>query len=163
VSHLKIWGCEAYVKRLQPSKLGPTSDKSYSVGFPKDTIGYSFYHKSDNEVFVARNGHFLKKEFPTKEVSGRTIQLNEISESSAIIDMADKPEVIPQIIHVTEPEVVAPDAKTSDKFVTEPRRSGRAIEPPEWFLNEIFIFEDDEPATTRRRWWGPAQGNGTKP
>ena len=46
-------------------------------------------------MFVARNGHFLEKEFLAKVVSGRTVQLDEISESSATIDRAKEPEVIP--------------------------------------------------------------------
>ena len=122
LSHLKVWGCEAYVKHLQPSKLDPRSDKCYFVGYPKETIGYSFYHPSDNKVFVARNGQFLEKEFLAKESSGRTVQLNEISESSATVDMAKEPEVIPLIIPTTEPKVVACDAEASDKVVFEPRR-----------------------------------------
>jgi len=146
LSHLRIWGCEVYVKHLQPTKLEPRSDKCYFVGYPKETIGYSFYHPSDNKVFVARNGQFLEKEFLAKELSGRTVQLDEISESSVTVDMAKEPEEIPLIIPTTELEVVAYDAETSDNVVTEPRRSGRAIQPPEWFHNEIFILEDDEPA-----------------
>jgi hypothetical protein len=156
VSHLKIWGCEAYIKRLQPSKLDPRSDKCKFVGYPNNTIGYSFHHQSEGKVFVARVGHFLKKEFLAKERSGRTVQLNEISETSATVDMAEEPEVIPQIIPTTEPEVVACDAETSDNVVTEPRRSGRAIQPPEWFHNEIFILEDDEPAHYKEAMAGPS-------
>ena len=46
-------------------------------------------------MFVAKNGHFLEKEFLAKEVSGRTVQLDEISESSATVYRAEEPEVIP--------------------------------------------------------------------
>jgi hypothetical protein len=42
-------------------------------------------------VFVAKNRVFLEKEFLAKELSGRTVQLDEISESSATIDMAKEP------------------------------------------------------------------------
>ena len=35
LSFLKIWGCDAYVKCLQPNKLDPKSDKCYFVGYPK--------------------------------------------------------------------------------------------------------------------------------
>ena len=77
--------------------------------------------------------------------------------------MAKEPEVIPQIIPTTESEVEAPRAETSDKFVTEPHRSGRAIQPPEWFHNEIFVLEDDKPMLYKKQWRSPAQGNGTRP
>ena len=39
VSFLKIWGCEAYVKRLMSDKLSPRSDKCLFVGYPKETKG----------------------------------------------------------------------------------------------------------------------------
>ena len=42
LSFQKIWGCEAYVKRLQSDKLAPTSDKCIFVGYPKETLGYYF-------------------------------------------------------------------------------------------------------------------------
>jgi hypothetical protein len=155
VSHLKVWGCEAYVKRLQPSKLEPILDKCYFVGYPNNTIAYSFYHQSEGKVFVA-------KEFLTKEVSGRTVQLDEISESLVIVDMDKEPKVIPQIIPTTKPEVVACDVETLDRVVTEPCRSGRAIQPPEWFHNEVFILKTMNLRTTRKGWRGPAQGNGIK-
>ncbi len=111
LSFLKIWGCDAYVKRLQPNKLDPKSDKCYFVGYPKNTVGYSFYHRTEGKVFVAKNGTFLEKEFLAKEVSGRTVQLDEIIESSGIVDRVETAEVIPPIISTTEPEVPACDVE----------------------------------------------------
>src|SRR3954466_15527740 len=43
-SFLKIWGCEAFVKRLQLDKLAPKSDKCIFVGYPRETLGYYFYN-----------------------------------------------------------------------------------------------------------------------
>jgi hypothetical protein len=63
LSFLKIWGCEVYVKKLQPDKLTPKSDKCIFVGYPKKTLGYYFYNRSEGKVFVTRNGVFLEKEF----------------------------------------------------------------------------------------------------
>ena len=40
MSFMKIWGCEAFVKRLVSDKLGPKSDKCYFIGYPKETKGY---------------------------------------------------------------------------------------------------------------------------
>jgi hypothetical protein len=37
-------------------------------------------------VFVAKNGIFLEKEFLTKEMSGWIVQLDEIVESSVMVD-----------------------------------------------------------------------------
>ena len=61
LSFLKIWACEAFVKRLQSDKLAPKSDKCIFVGYPKETLGYYFYNRSEGKVFVARNGVFLEK------------------------------------------------------------------------------------------------------
>ena len=44
LSFLKIWGCEAYVKRQISEKLAPKSDKCLFVGYPKETKGYYFYN-----------------------------------------------------------------------------------------------------------------------
>ena len=71
LSFLKIWGCEVYVKRLQSDKLTPKSDKCMFVGYPKETLGYYFYHRSEGKVFVARNGVFLEKEFLKREKRDR--------------------------------------------------------------------------------------------
>ena len=115
ISFLKIWGCDAYVKRLQPNKLDPKADKCYFVGYAKDTVGYSFYHPSDGKVFIAKGGTF-----PEKEVSGRTVQLDEISESSE--PRTETIEVVPPVISMKEPVAPALDTGTSKKLVTEPRR-----------------------------------------
>ena len=60
---LKVWGCDTYVKRLQPDKLEPKSEKCVFIGYPKKTIGYTFYHRSEGKIFVAENGSFEEKEF----------------------------------------------------------------------------------------------------
>ena len=64
---LKVWGCDTYVKRFQPDKLEPKSEMCVF------TIGYTFYHRSEGKIFVAKNGTFLEKEFLSKEVSGRKV------------------------------------------------------------------------------------------
>ena len=48
------------------------------------TIGYTFYHRSEGKIFVAKNGSFLEKEFISKEVSGRKVELVEVVVPSRI-------------------------------------------------------------------------------
>jgi hypothetical protein len=62
----KVWGCEAYVKRLILDKLTLKLDKCFFVGYPRETKGYYFYNKVEGKVFVARNCVFLEKEFISK-------------------------------------------------------------------------------------------------
>ena len=78
LSFLKIWGCNAYVKRQVTDKLVAKSDKCFFVGYPKETKWYYFYNQFENKVFVARNGHFLEREFVSKGTNGSTIQLEEV-------------------------------------------------------------------------------------
>ena len=78
MSFLKIWGCEAYVKRLQGDKLHPKIDKCFFVGYPKQIQGYYFYNSEDNKMFVARDGVFLEKEFLSRKPSGSKVVLEEI-------------------------------------------------------------------------------------
>ena len=78
LSFLKIWGCEAFVKRLQSDNLMAKSDKCIFVGYPMETLGYYFYNREEGKVFVAQNGVFLEKEFLSRGVSGSTVHLKEI-------------------------------------------------------------------------------------
>nr|GEY65675.1 retrotransposon protein, putative, Ty1-copia subclass [Tanacetum cinerariifolium] len=62
LSYLKVLGCEALVKRdtlTKPDNLEPRSIKCIFVGYPKETMGYSFYYPPD-KVLVARNAEFLE-------------------------------------------------------------------------------------------------------
>ena len=95
LSFLKIWGCDAYVKKLQPNKLESKSDKCVFVGYPKETIGYSFYNKTEGKVFVAKTGVFLKKEFLAKGLSGRTIELDEVNGTEQDGQSSTVPEIVP--------------------------------------------------------------------
>ena len=45
LSFIKVGGCDTYVKRLQPDKLKPKSEKCVFIEYPKETVGYTFYHK----------------------------------------------------------------------------------------------------------------------
>ncbi|GJY98977.1 hypothetical protein Tco_0516407, partial [Tanacetum coccineum] len=39
LSYLKVWGCEALVKRDTPDKLEQRSVKCIFIGYPKETMG----------------------------------------------------------------------------------------------------------------------------
>ncbi|GJX45236.1 retrotransposon protein, putative, ty1-copia subclass [Tanacetum coccineum] len=83
LSYLKVWGCEALVKRdtlTKPNKLEPRSIKCIFIGYPKETIGYSFYYPPENKIFIARNAEFLKNSLITQEASGSLEDLEIIQE-----------------------------------------------------------------------------------
>ena len=52
LSFLKFWGCDAYVKKFQPDKLEPKSEKYVFIEYPKVTIRYTFYHRSKGKLFM---------------------------------------------------------------------------------------------------------------
>ncbi|GJW84466.1 retrotransposon protein, putative, ty1-copia subclass [Tanacetum coccineum] len=83
LSYLKVWGCEALVKRdtlTKPDKLEPRSIKCIFVGYLKETMGYSFYYPPENNVFVAQNAEFFKNSLITQEASGNLEDLELIQE-----------------------------------------------------------------------------------
>ena len=67
------------MKKLQPNKLEPKSEKCVFIGYPKETVGYTFYHRSVGKTFVAKFGIFLEKEFISKEMSGWKVELDEVT------------------------------------------------------------------------------------
>jgi hypothetical protein len=61
LSFLKVWGCEAYVKRLMSDKLTPKLDTYFFVGYLRETKGYYFYNKTKGKVFIACNDVFMER------------------------------------------------------------------------------------------------------
>ncbi|GJW05834.1 retrotransposon protein, putative, ty1-copia subclass [Tanacetum coccineum] len=53
LSYLKVWGCEALVKRDTPDKLQQRYVKCIFIGYPKETISYYFYFPLENKIVVA--------------------------------------------------------------------------------------------------------------
>nr|GEU56535.1 retrovirus-related Pol polyprotein from transposon TNT 1-94 [Tanacetum cinerariifolium] len=81
LSYLKV--CEALVKRdtiTKPDKLEPRSIKRIFIGYPKKTMGYSFYYPPENKVLVAQNAKFLKNSLITQKASGSLEDLEVIQE-----------------------------------------------------------------------------------
>ncbi|GJR67423.1 retrotransposon protein, putative, ty1-copia subclass [Tanacetum coccineum] len=78
LSYLKVWGCEALVKRDTPDKLQQRSVKCIFIGYPKEIMGYYLYFPPENKIVVARYAEFFEKNLITQEVSGRDMDLEEI-------------------------------------------------------------------------------------
>ncbi|KAK1697208.1 hypothetical protein QYE76_013905, partial [Lolium multiflorum] len=150
LSFLKVWGCEAYVKKLQPDKLEPKAEKC---------VGYTFYHRSEGKIFVAKNGTFLEKEFLTKEVTGRKVELDEVTEPSLVDQSSTVPEDVPVPPAPVTEEANDNDHETSSEVATEPRRSTRERTTPDWYdpcLNLMIVDNNDEdPATYEEAMMSP--------
>ena len=58
LSFLKVWGCDAYVKTFQHDKLEPKSEKCVFIEYPNEIVGYTFYHRSEGKLFIAKMDPF---------------------------------------------------------------------------------------------------------
>ena len=132
---LKVWGCNAYVKRLQPDKLEPKSEKCVFIEYPKEIVGYTFYHRSKGKIFVAKNGTFLEKEFLSKEVSRRKVELDEVIVPVLNFESSSSEKSVPVMPTPTREEANDDDHETLDQVTTGPRRSNKACSAREWYNN----------------------------
>src|SRR6266496_1008146 len=153
LSFLKFWGCDAYVKKLQHEKLEPKSEKCVFIGYPKENVGYTFYLRSEGKIFVAKNGSFLEKEFLSKEMSGRKVELDEVTPLEPESGTAQ--ENVSVVPAPTGEEVNDDD---HDQVTTELRRSTRTHSAPEWYGNpilEIMLLDNGEPSNYEEAMAGP--------
>ena len=160
LSFLKVWGCEAYVRKLQPDKLESKAEKCIFVGYPKDTVGYIFYNKTEGKTRIAKSGTFLEKEFLAKGVSGRKIELDKIIDPA--LEIPSEPSLSGATEGVSEQpsaeEVGANNDNDHDDFEKSIRRSGRDRRPPQWYGNPVLtvlLLEHDEPANYMEAMEGP--------
>ncbi|KAK1631784.1 hypothetical protein QYE76_006099 [Lolium multiflorum] len=112
--------------------------------------------KIRRQIFVAKNGSFLEKEFLTKEVTGRKVELDEVNEPSLIDQSSAVSEEVPA--QPTERRANDDDHETSNEEATEPRRSTRNV-PLDWYdpcLNVMIVDNNDEdPATYEEAMMSP--------
>jgi hypothetical protein len=177
MSYLKIWGCEVFVERPTSGKLDSKSDKYFSVGYPKETKGYYFYHQYENKMVVARFGILLENQFLAKGSSGSNVILEEIQDTShniiSELDQINPPLDTSAEEHLEEPNsqvvvegVLVPSSTTSTQVdveldlqivvdqVRQPegqvlRRSTRTVHAPERYLglHEVSVFDTEDPLT----------------
>ena len=111
---LKVWGCDAYVKKLQPDKLEPKLEKCVFIGYPKETLGYTFYHRSEGKILFTKNGSFLE-EFLSKEVSERKVELDEVTIPAPLLESSSSQKLVPVTNTPISEEANDIDHKTSDQ------------------------------------------------
>ena len=146
------------MKKFQPDNLKPKSEKCVFIGYPKETVGYTFYHRSEGKIFVAKCGSFLEKEFLSKEVSGRKVELDEVTVPAPLLESSSSQKSVPVIPTPVSEEANDDDHETSDQVTTESRRSTRACSTPEWYGNpvlEIMLLDHDEPTNYEEAMMNP--------
>ena len=149
LSFLKIWGCEAYVKRQGSDKLASKSDECLFVGYPKETNGYYFYIPSENKVFVACNGVFLEREFISKRVSGSKTSLEVVQEPQVATEPSM--EILQDSQPVVESTSSAQGLRRSSRIHRELKRYGFLITDDK----TIELVDQDEPITYHETMMSP--------
>ncbi|KAK1695557.1 hypothetical protein QYE76_012254 [Lolium multiflorum] len=114
-----------------------------------------------------KSGHVKRKEFLTKEVTGRKVELDEVTEPSLIDQSSAVPEEVSAQPTPTGEEANDDDHEASNEEATEPRRSTRERTTPDWYdpcLNVMIVDNNDEdPATYEEAMMSPIPTNGKKP
>ena len=101
-------------KKFQPDKLKPKSEKCVFIEYPKENVGYTFCHRSEGKIFVALNGSFLEKEFFSKEVSGRKVELDEVTVPAPLLESSSSQKSVPVTTTPISEEVNDDDHETSN-------------------------------------------------
>ena len=83
------------------------------------------------KIFVAKNGSFLEKEFLSKEVSGRKVELDEVIVHSPELESSSSRKSVPVIPTSISEEANDDDHETSDQVTTKFRRSSKVQSAPE--------------------------------
>jgi hypothetical protein len=122
VSHLRVFGCTAYVfiQRDQRKKLGSHAQKCIFVGYPPGYKGWKFYNPTTKKFIISECAEFDERYFPglAKGSNAAPIQL--------------LPESTPDF---SEPEHVLFDTGSLDAFTpptpSNPSPQTPAISPPQ--------------------------------
>ena len=100
----------------------------------------------------------LEKEFLSKEVSARKVELDEVILPSPELESSSSQKSVLVIPTPISEEVNDDDHETSDQVTTEPRRSTRICSAPEWYSNpilEVMLLDHDEPTNYEEAMMSP--------
>ena len=111
-----------------------------------------------DKTFVAKNGSFLEKEFLSKEVSGRKVELDEVTVPAPLLESSTSQKTVSVTPTPVSEEANDDNHETSEQDTTEPRRSTRVRSAPEWYDNpflEVMLLDHDEPTNYEEAMMSP--------
>ena len=109
-------------------------------------------------MFFAKNTSFLEKEFLSKELSGRKIELDEVVEPLLQPESGATQKDVSVAPTSVEEEVNDSDHEASDQVTTEPRRTTRTRTASEWYgdpVLKVMLLDNNEPASYGEAMVGP--------
>ena len=77
---------------------------------------------SKAKIIIAKNKSFLEKEFLSKEVSGRKVELDEVTVPAPLLESSSSQKFVPVTPTPISEEANDDDHVTSDQVTTKPRR-----------------------------------------
>ena len=104
------------------------------------------------------SGSFLEKEFLSKEVSGRKVELDEVTVPAPLLESSSSQKSVPVIPTPISEEANDNDHETSDQVSAKLRRSTRVRSAPEWYGNpvlEVMLLDHDEPTNYEEAMMSP--------
>nr|GEW27001.1 retrovirus-related Pol polyprotein from transposon TNT 1-94 [Tanacetum cinerariifolium] len=140
LSYLKVWGCEALVKRDTPNKLDSKSIKCVFVGYLKEKMGYFFYYLLENKIFVCQNPEVFKNSFMVQEASG-SHRLLEMSGSDKGLEIIQEEDTQPSKNTSEEHNEVAPIEVEPQNVRVSIRRSTRIPQVPNRYGYYVDVEE----------------------
>ena len=114
LSHLRIWGCLAYVKCLKIDKLGPKSDRCLFIGYLKKIKRYYFYVATKQKIFVSSWIIFLEREFFGERANACKIELDEVHEVKGLTRIKIN------LINESNSELIEASLRRSDRVPHQP-------------------------------------------
>jgi hypothetical protein len=112
------------------------------VGYPKETLGYYFYNRSEGKVFVARNGVYLGKEFLKREKCRQKVYLEKVQDEPLGQDFTINANVAER--------VEMPVAREAPPQPRRSKRARRATDKLNLMITrerDILLLDNDEPMT----------------
>ena len=84
MSYLKLWGCIAYFKVLDPkrTKLGPRAIKSVFVGYVVNSKAHRLLDLSSNTIVESRDIEFIENKF----INDSQIEPKQTQESDSLVN-----------------------------------------------------------------------------
>ena len=93
-----------------------------------------------------------------KEVSGRKVELDEVTVPAPLLESSSSQKPVPMTTTPNSEEANDIDHETLDQVTTEPHRSTRARSAREWYGNpilEVMLLDHDEPTNYEEAMMSP--------
>ena len=138
ISHLRVWGCVAYVhvQRDKRSSLGSHMEKCIFIGYPEGYKGWKFYNPETKKVIISERADFDER----YTYDGAPIQ----PKDSSVPEPSYRDLIPVPIVDDQEPTVVEPLVQ-QNPAVNEHEQEQLPVEPaPEPQLEDVNQEEEEE-------------------